>query len=514
MKKNFPPREQLKETLFEHEISKIAKNAGYSGIGILIAYLIGYFSSIITTRVIGTDNFGIFLLASSIFGLSHLIATLGLNQGVLRYVSLYFGKNDPARVKGSILFCARVTLMTSLIVGTALFWLAPLLSKEVFHKPGLTVGLRILAVGLPFFTVASIYLTSLQGLQLIKLKTSIDMIAQPLSRLIFMLVLFVSGFKLLGVLWASVLSNIIVFALAFYYLKKSGNVFLNHKISAIFEKRRIVTFSSPLFFEGVFFTLTANIDILMLGYFVPSTDIGIYGIALKLGVMVIIPLTAFNMIFAPIISNLYSRNEKETLEKLFKTVTKWILTISFAIFLILALFAKPILSVFGQDFVAGATVLLILLFSKLVDAATGSVGYILKMSGRPKINMINSAILCVTIIVMNLLLIPSYGITGAAMGTACSVIFLNVIRILELYYFERIHPYQKNFIKPLISGILAASIVYGLGKLFPYEQSVFISMGFTIIFLIAYTVFLLLFTLDDDDKHVLNLIGKKMKLVP
>ncbi len=511
-KESPPPKEQLKKTLFEHEISKIAKNAGYGGFGILVSSLIGFFSSIIVTRVIGADNYGIFLLASSIFGISHLIATLGLNQGVLRYVSLYSGKNDQARIKGSILFCSRVTLAASLLVGTALFWFAPLLSERVFQEPNFITALRILIVGLPFFTVAGIYLTSLQGLQLIKLKTFIDMIIQPLSRLAFLLILFLLGFKLLGVLWATVLSNLICFAFAFYYLRKSRHG-LNSKIDAIYENRQIILFSSPLFFEGVFFILTNSIDILMLGYFVSSAEVGVYGVALKLGMLVILPLTAFNMIFAPIISNLYSRNEKETLERLFKTVTKWISTISLAIFLILALFAKPILNVFGHDFVAGVTVLLILLFSKLIDASTGSVGYILKMSGRPKINMVNSALLCVLIIIMNLLLIPKYGIAGAAMGTAFSVIMLNLIRLIELYYFERIHPYKKSFVKPLVSGILAASIIYGLGSFFPYEQSAFLSLIFAMIFLIVYAMFLLLFTLDDEDKYILTLIGKKIKIV-
>lgn len=512
MKKESLPQQQLKKTLFEHEISKIAKNAGYSGSGIMASYLVGFFSSIIVTRVIGANNYGTFLLANSIFSISHLVATLGLDQGVLRYVSLYSAKNDQARVNGSILFCSRVTLVASILVAVILFFFAPLLSNKVFQEPNFIIALRVLIIGLPFFAVAGIYLTSLQGLQLIKLKTLIDMVVLPLSRLVFILILFLLGFKLLGVLWATVLSNVICFALAFYYLQKKRQE-LSSKIDAICEKRQIITFSSPLFFEGVFFILTNSIDILMLGYFVSSAEVGVYGVALKLCLLVILPLTAFNMIFAPIISNLYSRNEKKTLEKLFKTVTKWISTISLAVFFILALFAKPILSIFGQDFVAGATVLLILLFSKFIDAATGSVGYVLKMSGRPKINMVNSALLCISIIIMNLLLIPKYGITGAAMGTAFSVIMLNIIRLFELYYFEKIHPYKKSFVKPLVSGVFAALIVYGLGLFFPYEESAFLSLGFTMIFITAYVMFLILFILDDEDKYILTLIGKRIRVI-
>ncbi len=502
----------MKKTLFEQEISNIAKNAGYGGIGILISYVIAYFSSAIVTRVIGADSYGIFLLASSALSIASLFAMLGLGPGVLRYVSLYAGKNDLPRIKGSIIFSIRVTLVASLLVVVVAFWFAPLLSKEIFHKSNLTIALKILTVGLPFSAIAGICLASLQGLKLIKLNVFLSMIFRPLSRLVFLVVLFLFGFKLLGVLWAAVLSSIFTCALAFLYLKKNCHSF-DRKITAIFESRQIINFSAPLFFESFLNTMIGTIDILMLGYFASSSDVGIYGIALKLGLMVVLPLTAFNMIFAPTISNLHGRNEKETLEKLFKTVTKWIFTLSFAVFLAIVLFAKPILNIFGQDFVAGASALLILSFGRLVDAGVGSAGYIIMMTGRPKINLLNSSLLCVITVIMNLLLIPRYGIIGAAIGTAFSITVINIMRLLEVYYFERIHPYQKSFVKPLASGILAALIVYILGQFFPYDHNIFLSFAFGILFFAAYAGLLQLFILDDEDRYILTLVGRRLKFV-
>ena len=500
------------KTSFEQEISKIAKNAGYGGIGILISNIIAYFSSAIVTRVIGADLYGIFLLANSALSIVSLFAVLGLNNGVLRYVSMYSGKNDLSRIKGSIIYCARVTLVASLLIGTVVFWLAPLLSKEIFHKPTLTIALKILIAGLPFSAITGIYLASLQGLQLIKLKVFVGTVFQPLSRLAFLVVLFLFGFKLLGVLWATVLSSMVTFVLAFYCLRKNCHC-LSGKIAAIFERQQIINFSAPLFFESFLNTIIGTIDILMLGYFVSSSSVGIYGIALRLSFIIALPLTAFNMIFAPIISNLYVRNEKEILGKLFKTVTKWIFTLSFAVFLVIVLFAKPILSIFGQDFVIGAFAVLILSFGRLIDAGVGSNGYMLMMTGRPKINLLNSAILCVLTIAMNLLLIPKYEIVGAAIGTAFSVAVINIMRLLEVYYFEKIHPYQKSFLKPFASGILAASIVYILSYFFPYDHNIFLSFAFGILFLGLYIIFLRLFALDDEDVYILTLVGRRLKHV-
>ncbi|MEC4676581.1 MAG: flippase [Nitrospirota bacterium] len=503
----------MEKTLFEKELSKVAKNAGYGGIGILVSSVIAYFSSALVARVIGAELYGVFILASTVLGVGGLFAMFGLNQGLLRYVSMYFSKHDPARMKGSIIFSLRATFIGSLFVGIVIFLLSPVMSEEIFHKPELSVALKVLVAGLPFSTLAGMYLTALQGLQLIKFRVLAEKILQPLFRVLLLVVLFLSGLRLFGVLWATVVSQAAGFAMAFYFFRKNSHHYISRSTQAIFENRRILNFSIPLFFDAFFYTVIGTIDILMLGYFLPSSEVGIYAVALKVGLLVLLPLTAFNMIFAPMISNLYNRNEKEVLERLFKTVTKWIFTISFGLFLVITLFSRPILNIFGRDFIAGNLVLVILALGRLIDAAAGSVGYILVMTGRPKINLVNTLTLCVVTITLNLLLIPRYGITGAAVGTAFSIIFINILRLFEVYYLERIHPYKKTFLKPVVSGILSAVMVFTLGRFFPYEESIFLSLAYILLFFVSYTIFLRLFILDDEDKYIINLIGKRAGLV-
>ena len=501
-----------KVSLYEEELLKIARNAGIGGGGILISSLIAYLSSIIVTRVVGAEYYGIFYLAITIFMLGSLLASLGLNQGMLRYISLYSGQGDYSRIKGIVLFGVRITLVASALIAFAIFVLSPLISQNVFHKPDLTLALRILIVALPFSTLTGIFLSSLQGLRLIKYSVSVKNILQPLSRFILLAIFFISGWKFLGLLWATVLSIFVGSVLAYYFLKKSWSS-LERKAITISDKLKIASFSTPLFFEGFLNYFISSTPILILGYFRHSTDVGIYGIGLKLGLLIILPLTSFNMIFAPTISNLYGRNELETLQRLFKTVTKWIYSFSFATFFLIVLFAKPILSIWGQSFVLGANALYFIAIGQLVNASVGSVGYMLMMTGRPKVNLLNSGILCGLTILLSYLLIPKQGLIGAALAAAFSFTFVNLLRLVEVYHFERIHPYKRSILKPLASGVLSALIIYIFGMFYPYEGDVLLSVGLAVLFLFSFVGLLKLFRFDSEDRYILRIIGKKLRFV-
>jgi len=501
--------EQNKDKLYKDELSNIAKNAGIGGGGILFANLISYLSSILITRMVGAKFYGVFYLANTILGLGSLLAMLGLNQGVLRYVSLYSGWGDSARIKGSILFGIKATLIISVFLTVMIFGFSPFLSQTFFHKPGLTLALRILIVVLPFSTLTAVFLASLQALKLIKYNVLVSNVLRPLSRLILLLIFFLAGWRFLGLLWATAFSIFFGSLLAYYFLKKNCPC-LGKKTVAISEKSKILKFSTPLFFEALLNYAISATPTLMLGYFGSSTDIGIYGIGMKLGLLVILPLNSFNIIFAPTISNLYGRHEHEALERLFKTVTKWIFTISFVAFLVIVLFAKPILSIFGKSFIPGANALCFIVFGQLVNASVGSVGFMLMMTGRPKMNLLNSGILCGLTIFFSYLLIPKYGIVGAAIAMAFSIAFVNILRLVEVYYFERIHPYKRSFIKPLTSGALSTLVVSVLRIFFPYSSNLFFSAGFCVLFLSFFIGFLILFRLESEDKYILKLLGKRL----
>lgn len=508
-KKKKLPGEPKIEGLYKEELTRISKNAGIGGIGILIGAFITYLATIFATRVVGAENWGLFFLAQTVLLTLTVVSTLGLNQGVLRFVSLFAGKKDPARVKGTISFAMKRTLVVSSLLAIVVFFSSPFLEEHVFKQAHFSLAIRTLIVVLPLATLTEILLVSLQGLRHISQHVLVKNILQPLIRLILLALLFIAGLKLKGLLWATASSVIFGFFITSYFLFRT---YLTHHKQArtIVEKAKISHFSKPLFFNNMLSQVFSALPILFLGYFHSAIEVGIFGVALRLGLIVSLPLAAFNIVFVPTISNLYGRGEKESLAKLFKISTRWIFTISLAGALVLMLFAKPILSIFGSQFVAGALALYFLVLGELINAGVGSVGFMLMMTGRPKINLINSIILFFLTLGLGFIFIARYGVLGAALTTALSVALINILRLLEVYHFERIHPFNRNFSKPIIAGILALLIVLALKFFIPSENLLY-DLVYVLVFGLIFVITLVKLRLEEEDLFVLGLVSRKLR---
>lgn len=132
----------------------------------------------------------------------------------------------------------------------------------------------------------------------------------------------------------------------------------------------------------------------MLGYFCTASDVGIYDAAMSTARLLAIVGGSFGIIFGPVITELYARNNLEDLRDIYSAVTKWILSITIPAFLLMALFSKFVIKfMFGDEFIAGATALSILAFAFLITSVMRPTDRILEVIGRTKIIMLCSFLL-------------------------------------------------------------------------------------------------------------------------
>jgi O-antigen/teichoic acid export membrane protein len=278
------------------------------------------------------------------------------------------------------------------------------------------------------------------------------------------------------------------------------------------ERRKIIKFSLPLLFARMFNQILGRIDILMIGLFLPANMVGIYGVAKRFIPLIIVPLGAFNTIFAPIIAELFCLEKLDLLKDQFKTVARWVFMISLPTFTLLTFFSREILAVFGPDFVAGSSAMLMLCLGQLINAATGAAGFMLMMTGRPHVNLMNSGLLCITNIVLNLYLIPKYGIMGAAFASAVSITAIQLLRLAEIWYFLRIHPYRWDFWKPTVSCLISVLIISASARLGINPNHIMNMAMLALLFISTYMVLLYLFKPSPEDRIVLQAL--KHRLAP
>jgi len=247
----------------------------------------------------------------------------------------------------------------------------------------------------------------------------------------------------------------------------------------------------------------------MLGYFKASEDLGIYSAASMISRQAGLITYSFSCVFCPIISDLYHRNELRDLERLYKTVTRWIVSLNLAILILLILFSKQLMGIFGAEFASGWVVLVVLSSAHLIGYIAGGplAGYVLPMSGKQDIELINAVVMLISNIVLNFWLIPIYGILGAAIATGLSMAVVDIAKIVEVYKLLRINPYDTNYHKPFVASFVVILLSVFLAMLGILRPNWIISM---ITLCIVYFAVLYFLGLEYEDKMVWETIKRRV----
>ena len=203
--------------------------------------------------------------------------------------------------------------------------------------------------------------------------------------------------------------------------------------TSMVSKREILKVSIPMFMTAAMLLIMGWTDTFMLGLFRSTEEVGIYRVAFKISLLTSITAGSFYSIIAPKFSELYWGHKKDKLKIIAKFSSKLILFSSFPLFLLIVLFSKQILGIFGTKFIEGSIALIILALGQFVNAVIGPVGFFLDMTNKQILvrnAMITGAIVNV---LFNLLLIPTYGISGAAFATLLSTMTWNGIASIFVY---------------------------------------------------------------------------------
>jgi O-antigen/teichoic acid export membrane protein len=176
----------------------------------------------------------------------------------------------------------------------------------------------------------------------------------------------------------------------------------------------------------------------MIGYFKTSADVGVYRIAFKIATLITFIQFAVNSIAAPNIASLYANNNMEGLRKYTRQIGVVNALFAIPIFILIIAFPETLLNLFGAEYSSGKLLLPVLALGQLINALCGPVMYILNMTGKEQESQRIMLWMSVINIVLNLVLIPAYGIIGAAIATSISMIAWNVIAAVLVYKYYKV----------------------------------------------------------------------------
>jgi len=207
-----------------------------------------------------------------------------------------------------------------------------------------------------------------------------------------------------------------------------------------YDSRGWMRSALPFLFIGGMQLINNQTDIVMLGALHGAEVVGIYRVSTRVAQLVIFVLGAANMVLQPTIAKLYAVRDMQRLQRVATQSARVVLLVSVPIAIVLIVSGRSMLLIFGQEFTKGAMALAILSAGQLVNAAMGSVGLILNMTGNERDTARGVAIAAVVNVALNAILIPLWGMNGAATATATSLVVWNVILAMQVVRRIGIYP--------------------------------------------------------------------------
>jgi O-antigen/teichoic acid export membrane protein len=460
---------------------KIAKESTISFVGMGYGQFIRYLFTALLARLVGVQYLGIYSLGNSITSIATVLGKAGTDVGLMRYVSMRDHKKDRESIKNDIRSTLKMGLVFSIVIMLAQIMLSRWLAENVFEASSLLrIVLIVYAVSIPFTALMTIATFATQGFQLLKYKIFVEYILNPTVLIVSMIFVYFAFSSELAIILPTLLTGIIGFIVANYFLKKIVGVNILN-IGNISFNKEILTYSLPIMFTMILGSLLHWMDILMLGYFTNIETVGLYHPAVRTAGL-----------------------QQSILIHIYKLVTRWILTLVIPILILILLFSTKIMLLFGADFLKSSNALIILSIGTSIFAIFGVSGTVLVVSGYQKLNLVNALSATILNICLNIILIPKYGIMGAAWATLSSMTFIAVARIIETRIFLKINPFNVKVLKPIVAGIITCGILqYIKPNLMVYHTIITLILALIII-LVIYGLLLLLFKFDEDDKDFLR----------
>jgi O-antigen/teichoic acid export membrane protein len=511
-------QEQSTPTM-QAEISGAAGNATISGIGNIGNYVIKTGSTFLMQHGLGAAAFGLYSLGFSVIMFVASIFTFGLDDAMVRYIAIYRSKRQEGLIRNLTIFCTALAGICGLLGGFAVLYFAPFLAKHLIHHAETTPLLQLMAPIIPLTSMQMIWTSGLQGFKDFKKRVMTQRIIIPVIVVLLLLITFIFFPKnLIAVIIVTLISTILSTTFSFYFL--FGRIAQIRAKEGHNEIREWLCFATPNFLTNIIDIVLDAIDTLLLGYFgIPKVGIGQYSAAIKISGFIAMPLSSLNTMFSPTIAELHSQGDKQKLEAMFKVVTQWAITFSLPIFCISALFSAALLDILsGKDFVGAWPLLIVFGAGGMANAGTGSVGFMLLMTGHQKLSFINSLAAVVINIVLGILLTPRYGAMGTAISTGMAAATVNFMRLLQVRFLLKIQPYRKDTLKPLGAGLISSLATGGLLYFIHLAKwtvklgniHIPIELSLIPVFLAIYIWTLVLLGISPEDKMILNKLKNKM----
>jgi O-antigen/teichoic acid export membrane protein len=453
------------------EATVLARGGLLNLVGTAVYGALGFVFVLVVTRGLGASDAGAFFEAVALFSIVAKIVLLGADIGLVRFIARSIALGRVHEVRPLL----RVALVPVLVAGVAAALLmflgaaplARLFADEGHDRVALATYSRVLA---PFVLVAAAYGvleaasrafgTMLPSVAIEKIGRSA---AQPL--LLAVAIGLGGGSVAIGASYAlPYLAGAV--ALAWWVRELVRRVHASvhaapppttdEPTKAVVARDTFWRFTGPRAVSSVFQVALLWLDVLLIGALASSREAGIYAAATRYVLMGNMAGQALTIAIQPQVSALLARGAHRRAGELFQIAAAWTMAVSWPVFVTVLVFRDALLRLLGPGFAEASPALVVLAAAWLFASACGPIDVLLLMAGASGWNLANTAAAVLANVVCNIVLVPRWGITGAAVAWAISVVIANVAPAAEVWRLLRIHPFGRG---SAVVGVATGALV-------------------------------------------------------
>jgi O-antigen/teichoic acid export membrane protein len=461
------------------ELGRLARGGVLNLVAAAITGLANLVLIILVTRGFSPAVAGVFFAVTTVFLLAVRLTELGVNTGLVYFLARFRALGQADRIRPLLRVAYPPVLVASVLGGAVLFAFAPTWATlAVKGDPGaFSTLLRILAVFLPLAVVSDTCLAATRGYGLMRPTALIEKVARPLGQLALIgIAILVGSGSALTLAWVAPYAGTALAAWAWFAAIRSRRAAALESaaepepVGTRAMAREFWRFTVPRAATDVVQLALQRFDIVLIAALRGPRDAAIYAAVTRFLVVGQLVNQALTQVVEPKLSELIGKGDHAASRTVYQTSTCWIVLLNWPFYLSFAVCAPLVLQLFGPAYQAGRSVALILGGAMLVASACGMVGTLLNMAGRTTWNLGNAVLALTVNVSLDLVLIPRYGIIGAAFGWAAAIVTMNLLPLTQIGFSLGLHPLGRGTRLAIVLsagcfGVLpfAVSLVAGRG---------------------------------------------------
>lgn len=427
---------------------------------------------ILVSRLYGPTYFGLFVTGMLTCQILHVLASLGLQRGGMRFMSIAVERRDFDDCAHILKVAVLTSLAAALPIVIVGYWLAPIVAQKAFHDATLTPLLRWFLAAVPFLALLRIGSNVSRAFKTAKYAAAIDDVLLPALQIVFFVALHQLGAGFLAVahafVLAAILCSLVMVFTVWRQIRGAGEV----TVAVLSVPPRatwveVTAYSLPLVPVGLLFMANNSIDIIMLNILSDPVAVGVYAAAARWVMLFATVTVPLEMMFGPLLAGQFGVNNREQMRLLYQTLTRWAFFLSLPLFVFVCVGRTPLMMLFGDEFLPSGTAILgILVLGSLITALTCGAGITLIVTNNQRTELMAITTGLSLNILLNMLWIPRHGVLGTAFAVLASTAATSLLRLMAVYRSLGLMPFSRHLVVPAAVALLTAVVDFVLLNVF------------------------------------------------